>query len=107
MDVVTIKQEYVQWLTSILFCQCVVNLTWIYVKNIKCVHQEWKEEMERLAKQLKDIQGAREEDVVRIAEFDVSTEAALCVCVWRMVNISREAALTFEGVNQLEHGLTD
>ena len=81
MDVVTIKQEYVQWLTSILFCQCVVNLTWIYVKNIKCVHQEWKEEMERLAKQLKDIQGAREEDVVRIAEFDVSTEAALCVCV--------------------------
>ena len=63
--------------------------------------------MEKLAKQLKDIQGAREEDVVKIAEFDVSTEAAVCVCVRRMVNISREAALTVEGVNQLEHGLTD
>ena len=72
--------------------------------------------MERLAKHLKDIQGAREEDVVKIAEFDVSTEAAVCVCVCvgggggggeRMVNISREAALTVEGVNQLEHGLTD
>lgn len=49
------------------------------VADVMCVGQEWKEEVEKLTKQLKDVQGAREEDLVKIAEFDVSTEA-VCMC---------------------------